>query len=254
MNQIVRFIYLYIERIRSYGFKGYGEFQVISRYHFLMARAILLDMDGVLIDSERHWHSIEGAWLRTVIPGWNDTHQKDCVGLSMSGLHVLLRDKHNLSMEFPDFRSAYMDLAECIYREKADLMPRCQEFLESSRDAGMKLAVVSSSPKDWIQIMVRRFGIADYFSYLISADDVGGVGKPDPAVYLHAANKVEESPANCIAIEDSENGILSARRAGMHCVGFRNGLNDAQRLDLAHHIIHGFSAEAVESILSICRK
>src|SRR5215471_20927816 len=214
-----------------------------------MTKAILLDMDGVLIDSERHWHSIEGAWLRSVIPGWNDSHQKECVGLSMSGLHELLREKHSFSMAFPDFKDAYMELAESIYREKADLMPRCEEFLESSKDAGLKLAVVSSSPKAWIQIMVRRFGIADYFSNLVSADDVGGVGKPDPAVYLHAAGMIEESPVDCIAIEDSENGVLSAHRAGMRCVGFRNGLNDSQKLDLAHHIIHGFSAEAVHSIL-----
>src|SRR5215510_5564878 len=122
-----------------------------------MTRALLLDMDGVLIDSERHCHSIEGAWLRSVIPGWNDSNQKECVGLSMSGLHDMLRDKYDFPMAFPDFKDAYVDLAESIYRDKADLMPHCQEFLESSRSAGMKLAVVSSSPKAWIEIMVRRF-------------------------------------------------------------------------------------------------
>src|SRR6185295_12819239 len=214
-----------------------------------MTKAILLDMDGVLIDSERHWHTIEGEWLRSVIPGWTDAHQKDCVGLSMSGLHEMLSDKHSLAMAFSDFRDAYMNLAEAIYTEKANLMPRCEEFLESSRDAGVKLAVVSSSPREWIRIMVRRFGIAGYFCNLVSADDVGGIGKPDPAVYLHAAGELEQSPAECIAIEDSENGVLSACRAGMRCVGFRNGLNDAQKLDQAHQIIHGFSAEAVQSIL-----
>src|SRR6185295_9378301 len=132
-----------------------------------MTKAILLDMDGVLIDSERHWHTIEGEWLRTVIPGWSDSHQKECVGLSMSGLHEMLRGKHNLSMAFSDFRDAYMNLAQSIYTEKAALMPRCEEFLESSRYAGLKLAVVSSSPKEWIQIMVRRFGIEGYFCTLV---------------------------------------------------------------------------------------
>jgi HAD superfamily hydrolase (TIGR01509 family) len=215
-----------------------------------MFQAVLLDMDGVLIDSERHWHSIEGAWLRSVIPGWEDEHQKECIGLSMAGLYEHLHFKYGLPMMFADFRVAYMDLAESIYREKSGLMPRCEEFLESTRRSGLKLAVVSSSPKAWIQTIVDRFHIADYFCELVSADDVGGIGKPDPAVYIHAAIKLSVVPSACIAIEDSENGLLSARRAGMKCVGFRNGLNDSQSMDLAHQVIEGFSVEALRSILN----
>jgi HAD superfamily hydrolase (TIGR01509 family) len=215
-----------------------------------MIRAVLLDMDGVLIDSERHWHSIEGAWLRSVIPGWQDEHQKECIGLSMSGLYEMLQVKYGLSMTFEDFRLAYMSLAESIYRESADLMPQCRVFLNAARAAGVKLAVVSSSPKPWIQTIVRRFDIAGYFCKLVSADDVGGIGKPDPAVYLHAADQLSEAPSHCAAIEDSENGILSAHRAGMRCIGFRNGWNDPARMDLAHQIIHGFSEAALQSILA----
>ena len=213
-----------------------------------MVRAILLDMDGVLIDSERHWHNIEGAWLRSVIPGWIDEYQKECVGLSMSGLYEMLCLRHDLSMTFPDFRLAYMELATAIYKERADLMPHCVDFLRAARTSGAKLAVVSSSPKDWIRIIVDRFHIADYFSILVSADDVGGVGKPDPAVYLHAAAELSEAPADCVAIEDSENGVLSAIRAGMRCIGFRNGFNDAHNLDRAHQIMKGFSETALHSL------
>jgi HAD superfamily hydrolase (TIGR01509 family) len=216
-----------------------------------MTRAILLDMDGVLIDSERHWHSIEGAWLRSVIPGWTDDKQKECIGLSMSGLFDHLHSKYGLPMVFADFRVTYTNLAESIYRERAELMPRCKEFLDSTHGSGLKLAVVSSSPKTWIETMVDRFHIADYFCELVSADDVGGVGKPDPAVYLHAANKLSESPAECIAIEDSENGILSARRAGMRCIGFRNGLNENQNMALAHQVVDGFSQATLQSILMV---
>jgi HAD superfamily hydrolase (TIGR01509 family) len=214
-----------------------------------MVRAILLDMDGVLIDSERHWHDIEGAWLRSVIPGWMDAYQKECVGLSMLGLYEMLCLRHDLSMTFPDFRQAYVELATAIYQEHAELMPRCMDFLQAARESGTKLAVVSSSPKEWIRTIVDRFQIANYFSRLVSADDVGGIGKPDPAVYLHAAAELSEVPSHCIAIEDSENGVLSAVRAGMHCVGFRNGLNDGQNLDRAHQIIKGFSEAAFHTLV-----
>jgi HAD superfamily hydrolase (TIGR01509 family) len=214
-----------------------------------MVRAILLDMDGVLIDSERHWHDIEGAWLRSVIPGWMDAYQKECVGLSMLGLYEMLCLRHDLSMTFPDFRLAYVELATAIYHEHAELMPRCMDFLQAARNSGTKLAVVSSSPKEWIRIIVDRFQIEDYFSRLVSADDVGGIGKPDPAVYLHAAAELSEQPFDCVAIEDSENGVLSAVRAGMQCVGFRNGLNAGQNLDRAHQIMEGFSEVAFHSLV-----
>ena len=214
-----------------------------------MVRAILLDMDGVLIDSERHWHAIEGAWLRSVIPGWKDAYQKECVGLSMLGLYEMLGLRHGLSMTYADFRQAYVDLATSIYREHAELMPSCMDFLRAARSSGTKLAVVSSSPKDWIRTIVDRFQIEHYFSRLVSADDVGGIGKPDPAVYLHAAAELSETPSDCVAIEDSENGVLSAVRAGMQCVGFRNGLNDSQNLDRAHQIMKGFSAAAFHALL-----
>jgi len=214
-----------------------------------MVRAILLDMDGVLIDSERHWHAIEGAWLRSVIPGWIDAYQKECVGLSMLGLYEMLCVRHGLSMTFSDFQQAYIELATAIYVEHADLMPSCMDFLRAARKSGTKLAVVSSSPKEWIRTIVDRFQLEDYFSGLVSADDVGGIGKPDPAVYLHAAAELSEIPSDCLAIEDSENGVLSAVRAGMHCVGFRNGLNDGQNLDRAHQIMKGFSEAAFHSLV-----
>jgi HAD superfamily hydrolase (TIGR01509 family) len=214
-----------------------------------MVRAILLDMDGVLIDSERHWHSIEGAWLRSVIPGWKDSYQKECVGLSMLGLYEMLSLRHSLSMAYPDFQRAYVELATVIYQEHAELMPQCMDFLKAARNSGTKLAVVSSSPKEWIRTIVDRFQIEDYFSRLVSADDVGGIGKPDPAVYLHAATELSEFPSDCVAIEDSENGVLSAVRAGMQCVGFRNGLNEGQNLDRAHQIMKGFSEAAFHSLV-----
>jgi beta-phosphoglucomutase-like phosphatase (HAD superfamily) len=88
---------------------------------------------------------------------------------------------------------------------------------------------------------------------LVSADDVGGIGKPDPAVYLHAAAELSQIPADCVAIEDSENGVLSAVRAGMHCVGFRNGMNDGHNLNQAHQIMRGFSEASFHSLVKELR-
>ena len=68
---------------------------------------------------------------------------------------------------------------------------------------------------------------------------VNNKGKPDPAVYLHAANKIDENPQHCIAIEDSAHGIKAAQDAGMFCIGF-NGANLAQQVKNAHLIVRAF--------------
>jgi beta-phosphoglucomutase-like phosphatase (HAD superfamily) len=134
---------------------------------------------------------------------------KECVGLSMLGLCNLLCLRHDLSMTFPDFRQAYVELTTAIYQEHAELMPRCMDFLQAAR-GGHETCRCIVVPEEWIQAIVDRFQLTNFFSRLVSADDVDGISKPDPAVYLHAAAELSEVPSLCIAIEDSENGVLSA--------------------------------------------
>ena len=89
--------------------------------------------------------------------------------------------------------------------------------------------------------MLQRFNLRESFKVVVSADELAGEGKPSPAIYLHTANRLGVRPDRCIAIEDSYNGVLSAKRAEMFCIGFRNGFNDEQDLSNADVIIHHFA-------------
>ena len=89
--------------------------------------------------------------------------------------------------------------------------------------------------------MLERFGLRDAFRVVVSADELAGEGKPSPAIYLLTAKRLGVRPDRCIAIEDSQNGVLSAKNAEMFCVGFRNGFNEEQDLSRADVVIWRFA-------------
>jgi HAD superfamily hydrolase (TIGR01509 family) len=129
-------------------------------------------------------------------------------------------------------------MANQIYGQKVSLMPGFQESLSMLRANRVPVALASSSPMSWINIVLDRFDLSHAFDVVVSADELDGRGKPSPAIYLHTASKLGVKPEKCLVIEDSMNGVLSAKNAGMFCVGFRNGFNEEQDISRADIIIH----------------
>src|SRR5207237_6272674 len=103
------------------------------------------------------------------------------------------------------------------------------------------VSLASSSPMNWIDIVLDRFHFRSSFAVVVSAEDLPGEGKPSPAIYLLTAQRLGVKPEKCVVIEDSKNGVLSAKSAGMYCIGFRNGFNQEQDLSQADIIVHGFN-------------
>ena len=102
-----------------------------------------------------------------------------------------------------------------------EALPGIAAAVEQLRDAGMTLAITSSAVASSIDTILRRLGLRDAFSLIVDGSEVRN-GKPDPEAYLLTARKLHLPPAQCIVFEDSEVGVLAARRAGMFCVGVRN--------------------------------
>jgi beta-phosphoglucomutase-like phosphatase (HAD superfamily) len=98
--------------------------------------------------------------------------------------------------------------------------------------------VASSSPRSWIAATLRSIGLGDVFPVIVSGDDVPrDRGKPDPAIYLLAAQRLGVAPGRCLAIEDSPNGVLSAHRAGMRVIGVRTSYTAHLRLEGADQVV-----------------
>ena len=202
-------------------------------------QAFIFDMDGVIVDSEIHWKSVEGYYLRELVPGWDEIDQSRIVGISLENLFVMLREEYGYSGSEEEFLETYHANARRIYTEKAQLLPGFEDLLSLLHDRGVRLALASSSPRAWIDLVLDRFDLRPSFDVTVSAQEIDGEGKPSPAIYLDTARQLGVDPARCVVVEDSRNGVLSARAAGMYCIGLRNGFNDDQDLSDAHIIVDG---------------
>ncbi len=198
-------------------------------------------MDGVIVDSERHWKGIEPALLESLAPDWKRKSYRRLIGCSIQDIHALLTAEHGLAMGWDDFIAAYDKLADEIYGRKVELLPGFRGLLAALAGAKATVGLASSAPRRWIDLVVGRFGLRPAFAAIVSADELGGRGKPDPGIYLAAARALSAAPADCVAIEDAENGILAAKRAGMLCVALANGFSHEQDLSSADLIVRSLA-------------
>lgn len=183
-----------------------------------MVRALLFDMDGLLIDSEPLWHEAEiyGFGLAGLCLA-----PEQC--LETTGLRVDEVVQFRFAQRPWDSPSqdavaaAIVERVVELVRAKGVLKPGVAEVLDVARGSGPRMALASSSPYVIIDAVLDTFGLRSAFEVIHSAEEETR-GKPEPDVYLTAARKLGVDPALCVALEDSPNGVLSAKAAGMKCI------------------------------------
>ncbi len=210
--------------------------------------AVIFDMDGVLVDSEQHWVLVETEFLQGFVPGWTDEMQKSILGMSAFDVHTLLVEEHGVAISSEEFLERYQGLADEIYGVKSSLIEGTVALATHLKEAGLPLAIASSSPRAWVSIVVERFSLDTYFSAVSCSDDVGGKGKPAPDVYQHAARQLGVDAEACVAIEDTSKGLSSAIAAGMGTVALRNGFNDEQDLSHADLLVSNLAEVSLEQL------
>ena len=190
-------------------------------------------MDGVLVDSERHWDGLDSFFLEKVVPEWDQFDENLLTGRSIKDIHDMLTSDYGLDMDFESYVGHYNQVAKKIYGEKAELMPHARETLSAIAELGVRQALASSSYHAWIGYAMQQFSLRDYFEKIISAEDVGGAGKPAPDIYLEAIRQLNVNPDHVLVVEDSAVGVQAAKTAGLTVVGYQSELND-QNLGHAH--------------------
>ncbi len=215
-------------------------------------KAILFDMDGTLIDSSLHWASAETNFLNHFNLDFSKEWIKLVDGRSTLESSKLLKEIHNLPHSVEEIFAYKINCSEAIYTDFTLPLVGVDDLLRRIKNqADKKTAVASGSSLDRIKKIVDRFSWQDYFDALISTDHVDSVGKPDPAVFLYAAKELGISPNDCVVIEDSENGLNAAKRAGMKCVvrhDERWSDGDYSGADL---IVNGFDDRKIYDFLGI---
>jgi mannitol-1-/sugar-/sorbitol-6-/2-deoxyglucose-6-phosphatase len=180
--------------------------------------AVIFDMDGVLIDSEPLWHEAEIAAFAEA--GLILTSE-DCLrttGLRIDETVGYWCERHpGLARHRDLLVASILDRLVELVARRGTLKPGVGEVLDRIRSQGLRLALASSSPYRVIHAVLGAFGLDTIFEVVHSAEEEDR-GKPDPAVYLKTARKLGVKPELCLAVEDSPNGLLSAKAAGMKCI------------------------------------
>ena len=203
--------------------------------------AVIFDMDGVVVESESHWKIFERDFLPSLLPSWSQADQRNILGLGLDDLYTLLSSEYRLQQSRDQFVRWYHERAKEIYGQRVSLTEGFSDLLSLLNQHRILVGLASFSPRNWIDLVLHRFDLQDCFQVVVSADEVEGKGKPEPAIYLLTAQRLGVPAARCIAVEDSKNGLLSAKQAGMFCIGLRNGLNEEQDLSQADLIVHRFA-------------
>ena len=205
--------------------------------------AVLFDMDGVVVDSESYWVAREEDFFEEVVP---DADVEEITGMNYREVYEYVEEHYGVSVEREAFLGWYEDTAEEVYGERASLMDGFPDLAGDLRAAGAHVALVTSSPQDWYEIVLERFDLEGAFDATVSAEEVER-GKPAPDVYEHAAGTLGVDPADCVAVEDSANGAKAAVDAGMACIGYRP---DGSDLPEADRVVHG-PDELREALFSV---
>lgn len=182
-----------------------------------MTKAVLWDLDGVLVDTAAHHFQ---AWRRLFHELGRDLSEEDfrrTFGLRNDAiLRTLLGDLPREEVARLSRRK------EELYRQGIAgglaPMPGVGELLGRLQRRGRGLAIVSSTPRENVDVALRSLGLSGLFDTVVAEEDVHH-GKPDPEGYLLAAERLGMTPRECVVIEDAAGGVEAAKRAGMRCVG-----------------------------------
>jgi HAD superfamily hydrolase (TIGR01509 family) len=183
-------------------------------------QAVVFDLDGVLIDSEQLWDEVREQLARERGGNWHERAQADMMGMSSPEWSVYMHDVIGLAESPEEISAEVVRRMLARYRDALPLLPGAVAAVERLA-ARWPLGLASSSNREVIDAVLEQAGIARLFRATVSSEEVEH-GKPAPDVYLEAARRLGVEPTSCAAIEDSRNGIRSARTAGMRVIAIPN--------------------------------
>ena len=215
------------------------------------AGAVLFDMDGVLIDSEPLHYASDLQMLDELGVSVPRSYLDRFVGMTNPEMWETIRREKGISRSAREILDRQLAVKIGLLREgDYSAIPGVSDLIRGLRGRGIPVAVASSSSAPFIVEVLRKIGLDEYIRIFVSGEDVPS-GKPAPDVYLKAAQSLRVESGECVVIEDSRNGVLAGKRAGMRVVGYRNPNSGNQDLTQADAIIDSFIGVSPETIFGI---
>lgn len=194
-------------------------------------KAVLFDMDGVIIDSEP-WHTLARARVFGELGIPLETEKEIVLGARKSDYWSVLNERFSLGKTTNELIKAEFDAILALMKENnVRECTHLKELLVFLEESGIKTAVASSSFREYVEGVLFYLGIENFFSAVVCGDDILRP-KPFPDIYLAAAEKLGAAPQECFAVEDSRTGALAAFNAGIDCFGYK-GTETAKNSDFS---------------------
>ena len=206
-----------------------------------MVEAIIFDHDGVMVDTEPLQSK---AWIEMLKkygkePELYENGLVHIVGISIDENWKILKEKYNVEEEIDSLEEQRGEIYFNLLKEAQPiegLMDLLKDLNKEKISKGIMLAIASSSNKEYIEAVVKKFGFEKMFDLIVTRKDVEK-GKPNPDIYLKVANEFRVKPSDCVVLEDSQTGVEAGYHAGMKVIAIPNEYTLAHDFSKANKII-----------------
>ncbi len=213
--------------------------------------AVVFDCDGVLIDSEPVWERVRRKFVADHGGRWAKDAQDRMMGMSTAEWSAYMSEDFGLRLSPRQVADQVIEAMAAEYQTHLPLLPGAVDAVRAL-SARWPLAVASSAPRSLIEAVLDAAALRGAFRAAVSSEEVAR-GKPAPDVYLEAANRLGITPATCVAVEDSSNGLRAASAAGMTVIAvprpeYPPAENALQKARLVLHSLTSLTPAAIATL------
>lgn len=185
-------------------------------------KGIFIDLDGTLVDSMPLFYTAYLHFLKQNGHVGNKEEFNAIIGATLPDMMTALSERYALKQTSQDLIQLFMKMLKTHYSKEIKIFPGAQEFLNFAKALKLKLALVTSAPRELVDSFLKGHGLLNTFDLIITPDDVVN-GKPSPEVFEFALHKFELEPNEALAIEDSSVGVKAAVGAGISTIKLTHG-------------------------------
>jgi HAD superfamily hydrolase (TIGR01509 family) len=182
-------------------------------------RAVIFDVDGLLIDSEPYWRQTTKAFFAKYNKPFHENVHRHIMGMGLREIIEYFKHEHGFIGETEALVKERIEMLYELLLKDVVLMEGVEELIRKLHKKGMPLAIATSAHiKEKTQLMLGKFGLEEMFTVFVSGEDVHKA-KPAPDIYLKTADLLAVNPKDCLVLEDAPKGVQAGKAAGMYVIG-----------------------------------